>query len=272
MTILRGTALVAAPPSAVLAAVTEIDRVRSALAPLGFMIGTTPGAQLAIGDVVTVRWRAFRALRLVAPLRLAAVDDTEAVLLDGDRLRVSVSTTVTRAGTLVTAMLRWRLPGGVFGRRTALRVLAALLATVRSRAEELVRARVVVGAVIVDGDTVLAAQRDRPAGLAGRWEFPGGQVEDGEDERAALVRECREELGVDAVVADRIGPDLPLPGGAVLRLYTATITGEPVAREHRALRRVRAGELAGLDWLDADRAVLPQVRALLAGNPARSVS
>ena len=45
---------------------------------------------------------------------------------------------------------------------------------------------------------VLITQRPPGKALAGRWEFPGGKVADGEDAYDALVRELREELGVDA--------------------------------------------------------------------------
>jgi 8-oxo-dGTP diphosphatase len=132
---------------------------------------------------------------------------------------------------------------------------------------------VVVGAAIVRGAAVLAARRARPAALAGRWELPGGQVEAGESETAALRRECREELGVEIRVLRRLGPDLPLGAATdprplrVLRIYLGALTPEspePSALEHAELRWVHAGELDGLDWLDADRALLPDLAAQLA--------
>jgi 8-oxo-dGTP diphosphatase len=125
---------------------------------------------------------------------------------------------------------------------------------------------VVVGAAIVDGGAVLAAQREHPAALAGRWEFPGGRVEVGEDERGALIRECREELGASVRVLGRLGPDLVLSNGWLLRIHVAELVGgqRPAALEHRSLRWVRGSELETLNWLDADRAVLPALRALLA--------
>lgn len=125
--------------------------------------------------------------------------------------------------------------------------------------------RVIVGAAIVDDGRLLAAQRSYPDDVAGLWELPGGRVEPGETEHAALVRECREELGVDVTVGERVGPDVPLPGGRVLRIHAAALRdgSEPRAAEHKALRWVTAAEVAGVDWLPADRVLVPDLEALL---------
>ncbi|HSK58644.1 MAG TPA: NUDIX domain-containing protein [Actinomycetospora sp.] len=123
--------------------------------------------------------------------------------------------------------------------------------------------RIVVGAAVVRDGRVLAARRTRPAAAAGRWELPGGAVEPGEDERTALARELREELDLDVVVGDRVGPEVALPGERVLRVRVCRAGGEPTPLEHDALQWVGPAELDGVDWLDADRAFLPAVAALL---------
>lgn len=112
---------------------------------------------------------------------------------------------------------------------------------------------VIVGAAIVRAGRVLAAQRSTPAAAAGRWEFPGGKVEPGETEHDALVRECEEELGVRVEVLSRIGTDVPMVNGSVLRLYLAhLVEGEPRALEHAELRWLPADELDTVPWLPAD--------------------
>jgi 8-oxo-dGTP diphosphatase len=122
--------------------------------------------------------------------------------------------------------------------------------------------RVVVAAVIERDGLMLAARRTEPAELAGRWEFPGGKVELGESDADALVRECREEIGVRVAIGERIGPEYPIAGGTMtVRTYRAAIVdgGEPETLEdHDALVWVRPGspEARALPWLDGDLLIL----------------
>jgi 8-oxo-dGTP diphosphatase len=125
---------------------------------------------------------------------------------------------------------------------------------------------VVAGALIADG-AVLVAQRQRPPELAGLWELPGGKVAPGETEGQALIRELREELGVDVLVGDRLGDDVAIAGGLILRAYLVTQTdGILHPHDHGALRWVSAAELSDLAWVPADRAWLPALRVHLDGR------
>lgn len=115
---------------------------------------------------------------------------------------------------------------------------------------------VVAGALIVDG-ALLVAQRERPPELAGLWELPGGKVADGETDQQGLARELQEELGVAVSVGDRLGVDVPLSSGMVLRAYLVRLdSGTVHPHDHRELRWVRADELATLPWVPADTAWL----------------
>ena len=277
---LRGTALIAAPPRTVAAVVAETWLMRETLQRFGVRVDAEQSGQLGVGDELVITLRPFRSpLRCPVTLRVVTADET-GVLLAGSgclpRVQVSAAVTPTEDGaTLLTYGIGWLAPGSglgrwldlVLGRRLVLRLLPALLTGVRQRSARLATAPVVVGAVIHEGAMVLAAQRDHPPAAAGRWEFPGGRVEDGEDEPAALARECREELKADIEVTDRLGPDLVLSNGWLLRLYAATLArgAQPVAGEHRAIRWVSEAQFGELDWLDADRLVLPAVAALLSG-------
>lgn len=127
--------------------------------------------------------------------------------------------------------------------------------------------QLVVGAVIADSletpTRVLAARRSGPATLAGRWEFPGGKVELGEAPQEALRRELREELSIEVELGDELvcpsATAWPINETLVMRLWFAVITdGEPIPTgSHDEVRWLKAEELVGLNWLDADRAVLP---------------
>jgi 8-oxo-dGTP diphosphatase len=127
---------------------------------------------------------------------------------------------------------------------------------------------VIVGAAIVRGGTLLAQQRAWPVDAAGKWELPGGRVEPGESEVDALRRECVEELDVEISVGERVGPDVGLPGGKVLRIFAAGLAeGEPRAVEHLELRWLTSDQLVSVPWLPADELLLPDLRALLATRP-----
>ena len=124
--------------------------------------------------------------------------------------------------------------------------------------------RIVVGAAIRRDGRVLAARRSAPEPVAGGWEFPGGKVEAGESDAAAVARECREELGVEVTVGALLGAQ-PIAPGLLLRVYAAVLDGgEPrPLQDHDAVRWLGAGDLDSVDWLPADRPLLAAVRAHL---------
>nr|WP_152513360.1 (deoxy)nucleoside triphosphate pyrophosphohydrolase [Nocardiopsis baichengensis] len=135
--------------------------------------------------------------------------------------------------------------------------------------------QIVVGAAIIRGGELLAAQRADPPQLRGRWELPGGKVDPGEADTEALVRECREELGVEIALGARLGGDVAMPVrpgavGAVLRVWAARVVeGEPRPLEHMALRWLGPEALDEVDWLPADVPFLDAVRPLLQSDGQR---
>ena len=124
---------------------------------------------------------------------------------------------------------------------------------------------IVVGAAVIRGGRLLATRRRAPSALAGGWEFPGGKVEAGESEREALVRECREELGVEIVVSARLDGARPLGPDHELHVWIAEITaGEPQPLEdHDAVRWLGPDELHDVPWLEADLPFVDLARPLL---------
>ncbi|WEH35652.1 (deoxy)nucleoside triphosphate pyrophosphohydrolase [Streptomyces sp. AM 4-1-1] len=130
--------------------------------------------------------------------------------------------------------------------------------------------RVVVAGAVCDQGRLLAARRSAPPELAGRWELPGGKVEPGESAEQALVRELREELGVETEPVGRISGEWPLKPGYVLQVWTVRlVSGVPRPLEdHDELRWLGPAETDQVDWLDQDRpAVAEAVRRLTASAP-----
>jgi 8-oxo-dGTP diphosphatase len=127
----------------------------------------------------------------------------------------------------------------------------------------------VVGAAIVRDGCCLAAQRGPAMRLPGKWEFPGGKVEAGEDPRAALTREVREELGLEVEVGELLGTGCDDAGEVAVRLdvYLASaMGGELRLLEHGDVRWLTPAELDAVDWAEADRPLLPLLRARLGGE------
>ncbi|NNJ63828.1 MAG: (deoxy)nucleoside triphosphate pyrophosphohydrolase [Dactylosporangium sp.] len=128
---------------------------------------------------------------------------------------------------------------------------------------------VIVGAAIIDHGRVLACERAEPPETAGKWEFPGGKVELGEDEPTALARECLEELGVRVAVGARVGRDITLGHRrAMLRVYAARLLNgdEPRALEHAELRWLAVDELHSVTWLPADAPIVAALPPLMAAG------
>jgi len=127
--------------------------------------------------------------------------------------------------------------------------------------------RLVVGAAVVDAaGRLLAAQRRTPPALAGRWEFPGGKVEPGESPQDALVRECREELGIHLAVDDLLG-EIAIPIGR-LQVYRARIlAGQPFAYEHAEVRWLEPGAWLTVDWIEVDLPLVERLRDAAAVAP-----
>jgi len=128
----------------------------------------------------------------------------------------------------------------------------------------------VSAAVLIEKGRVLLTQRKRGTHLEGAWEFPGGKVEPDEDPREALVRELREEIGVETSVGEPVEVTFHrYPEKSVLLLFFA-VTRRAGSPEPRAID-VADVKWAGPDELDdaafppADVAILGKVRALLSG-------
>lgn len=120
------------------------------------------------------------------------------------------------------------------------------------------RIHVAVGAV-QRGDKVLIAFRSPDLHEGGKWEFPGGKVEPGEDVREALRRELHEELGIEV---RRTAPLIQIPFDysdrkVWLDVWSVTeFSGEATGRDGQDLRWVARGELSEYEFPAANRAIV----------------
>jgi 8-oxo-dGTP diphosphatase len=126
---------------------------------------------------------------------------------------------------------------------------------------------VVAGALYDGQGRVLIAQRPPGRALAGRWEFPGGKLHDGEEPYSGLVRELREELGVDARAAERLMRyPVEYPSRVIwLDMWIVSEwSGTPSGLDGQALKWVEPSRLPGEDILEADQPIV----AALINRPA----
>lgn len=124
--------------------------------------------------------------------------------------------------------------------------------------------RVVAGVVIAEG-RVMVTRRGPAIRMAGLWEFPGGKVEAGEDDRTALARELMEELSITVEVGECLGENIHTEerGPFCLVAYRVRIVaGTPVLSDHDAIEWRAPETLQELEWAPAD---LPFVHALTNG-------
>lgn len=128
----------------------------------------------------------------------------------------------------------------------------------------------VVGAVLIDGERILAARRGPGTRAAGLWEFPGGKIEPGESPQHALIRELHEELDIEVEVGWLIGRGLGSAGERELHLdcYWARPTGPAptTSTDHDRLEWAEPARLADREWAEPD---IPIVQEILAGASPR---
>ena len=127
----------------------------------------------------------------------------------------------------------------------------------------------VAACALVDGDgRVLLARRPEGKKMAGLWEFPGGKLNPGETPEAALIRELREELGIEVAGNCLAAFAFASHGYATFHLLMPLYLcrrwrGTPQGREGQTLAWVRPDKLADYPMPAADRPLVPLLRDFL---------
>ncbi len=121
----------------------------------------------------------------------------------------------------------------------------------------------VVAALVWDNDKFMICQRPQEKARGLLWEFAGGKVEPGETKEAALIRECREELGVTISVGgvfmevEHRYPDITVR----LTLFNAKIAeGVPQMLEHNDIRWIRREDIPLYAFCPADVEILKKLQ------------
>ncbi len=127
----------------------------------------------------------------------------------------------------------------------------------------------VVAALIWDKNRFMICQRPGHKARGLLWEFVGGKVEPGETKQQALVRECREELGIRLSVGEvfmevvHTYPDITVH----LTLFCATIAeGIPQKLEHNDIRWITPAQIPVYDFCPADEEILRRITEVYSGK------
>ncbi len=120
----------------------------------------------------------------------------------------------------------------------------------------------VSAAVIREGGRIFATERGYGE-YKDFWEFPGGKIEEGESAEEALIREIREELEMEIRTEKKLGvvdTDYETFHLTMHVFLCSIVSGKPELLEHEDARWLTAEELDSVNWLPADREILPEVR------------
>lgn len=120
----------------------------------------------------------------------------------------------------------------------------------------------VTAGIIIDNNKILIAQRGVNEKLAGKWEFPGGKIEQGEIPEACLKREIKEELELDIEVGRFLGESIfTYPNGEIklIAYFAALVGGNIKLSVHDKVEWITIDEVDKYDFAPAD---IPLVKKL----------
>ncbi|MDR0602349.1 MAG: (deoxy)nucleoside triphosphate pyrophosphohydrolase [Treponema sp.] len=127
-----------------------------------------------------------------------------------------------------------------------------------------------VAGIVRRGKDLFIARRGEGGDLGGKWEFPGGKVEEGESDGEALIREFGEEFSAAVTVGPFLGSAVFEHRGAerTLRAYEVRFKkGDFILREHAEWRWADPEEIKALDFADSDRKLLDFIGRIAPEGP-----
>ncbi len=120
----------------------------------------------------------------------------------------------------------------------------------------------VIAGLITQQDTILIAQRAKKDSLYGKWEFPGGKMENGETEQECLKRELCEEFGIKAEIGDYFHTvpfehkNQPME---MLVFFVTSFAGDIILREHSQIKWVKKENLHQYDFPEPDKPIIQKL-------------
>ncbi len=123
----------------------------------------------------------------------------------------------------------------------------------------------VSAAIILDGRRVLLAQRPSNKHQGGKWEFPGGKVEENESAEEAVIRECKEEIGitlVDPAFYESIEFNYPDKHVCLQFFKVELFKGQPQGLEGQKVAWFNLDELNQLSFPDANAKIVSSLTKL----------
>jgi 8-oxo-dGTP diphosphatase len=126
-------------------------------------------------------------------------------------------------------------------------------------------AKTVVAALLVENNRLLICQRSEAGEYPGKWEFPGGKMEPGEQAAEALRRELEEELGIAAEIGEELWRNAyQYPNRPAVELLFFAVRRWEGAIENRIFQQIRwaaPAELRDYDFLEGDLTLVAKLAA-----------
>ncbi len=116
-------------------------------------------------------------------------------------------------------------------------------------------------AIIIIDNKILVTQRSEKMKLPLKWEFPGGKLEEGENEVECIKREIKEEINIEIDVLKKLSNVVHDYGTFEINLipFVANyIKGSIELSEHKDYKLLDKSELKSLDWADADKPIVDE--------------
>ena len=132
-------------------------------------------------------------------------------------------------------------------------------------------AKTSIACIVLNGGSILIAHRNPVGQMGDRWEFPGGKQEAGETDEQTVIREFKEEFGVEVTVGKKVTESSFTHNGEMVALhaYRVFVPHDGIAQkytltEHTEYKWVKIEDIPSYRFVDSDFAMYPAVKEYVA--------